>query len=127
MSHGGQNSLKKCIDSKKGVHRNKFIKYFVDLVEGVSYLHNKNIVHRDLKLENVVVDIDEGIKLVDFGFATIQKSRNEKLRDICGTPNYMSPQTTKRELYNPKKNDVWALGIIYYYCLFSEFPFKGKD
>jgi serine/threonine protein kinase len=56
------------------------------------YLHGKNIVHRDLKLENILVDDRNNVKLIDFGFSLFCTSQDQKLKIFCGTPSYMAPE-----------------------------------
>ena len=98
---------------------------FFKIVKGVEHIHNKNIVHRDLKLQNIVVKNLDTPKIVDFGFS--RKGLYLNFDDHCGTPNYMAP-----ELLSPKKSrkaiyaDIWALGIILFYLLTEEYPFRGK-
>ena len=97
---------------------------FHKIVKGVEHIHSKNIVHRDLKLQNIVVKNLDCPKIVDFGFS--RKGLFLNFDDHCGTPNYMAP-----ELLYPKKSrkaiyaDIWALGIMLFYLLAEEYPFKG--
>lgn len=62
-----------------------------ELCGAVKYLHERNIIHRDVKLENVLYNGGD-IKLIDFGFAMVLESEDETLNDFCGTPSYMSPE-----------------------------------
>lgn len=97
-------------------------RFFIkQLVECIKYMHSqtvtkKAIVHRDLKLENIIVDDRNNIKVVDFGFG-INTVRGEKLRVICGTPNYMAPEICQRKEYCGFAADIWSLGIIIFMML----------
>ena len=99
---------------------------FSKVVKGISYCHKKNIFHRDIKLENVLVLKDNTVKIIDFGFAV--KCNRETLQKLfCGTPNYMAPEIVKKEKYMACYSDIWSLGVLFYAMLFGIFPFKGKD
>ncbi len=101
---------------------------YKQVVKGIFHLHTQEIVHRDLKLENMVID-DKGkmnIKIVDFGFA--RKDHGQPIRtDICGTPNYMSPELHRRDPHVSKPTDIWASGVIFFFMITGFFPFGGKD
>jgi len=98
---------------------------FTDILRGVEYLHCNNIAHRDLKLENIIIDKDKGIKIIDFGFATMCKPE-DKGNVFWGTPSYMSPEIVNHKLHNYMKADIWALGIILFALLTGKFPFKAQ-
>lgn len=89
-------------------------------------MHASEIIHRDIKLDNILVDTDLNIKVIDFGFA-IQIQRGSKLNIFCGTPNYMSPEILAKKEYYGQPSDVWAAGIVLYAILNGTFPFKGGD
>lgn len=91
------------------------------LTEAFKLMSEKNIVHRDLKLANILVTGDFVIKLADFGFAKFVEN-NLLLNSYCGTPITMAPEILKRRQYN-QKCDIWSLGIIIYRMLFGEYPF----
>lgn len=100
---------------------------FKQIVEAVTYLHSINVVHRDIKLDNIL--IEEGsrqVKLIDFGFSVIV-SPLQKLKVFCGTPSYMCPEIVRKRDYEGKPVDMWALGILLYVMLTGVFPFKGTD
>ena len=105
----------------------KVQKIFAQLVGAVAYIHNKNCVHRDLKLENVLLDKHENVKLCDFGFTREYEGKANYLQTFCGTVCYSAPEMLKGEKYAGEKVDVWSLGIILYALLRGELPFDEDD
>lgn len=91
---------------------------FVQITEGMSYLHKLHIVHRDLKPHNILFNNDN-IKICDFGFSCYSKDIDNK---ICGSPFYMAPEMLNKELYDDKI-DIWSLGIILFQMLCGEVPY----
>lgn len=102
-------------------------KIFAQLVGAVSYVHLQSCVHRDLKLENILFDKHENVKLVDFGFTREYEGRVNHLQTFCGTICYSAPEMLKGEKYAGEKVDVWSLGIILYSLLCGELPFDDDD
>ncbi|EAR93671.2 Serine/Threonine kinase domain protein (macronuclear) [Tetrahymena thermophila SB210] len=99
---------------------------FSQLVEAVKYCHRKSIVHRDIKLENVLYDSNtQTVKLIDFGFS-IALAPGTKLNIFCGTPSYMAPEIVNKKDYTFPV-DTWALGILLFKALNGNFPFRGQD
>ncbi|KAI9695127.1 MAG: hypothetical protein M1820_008895 [Bogoriella megaspora] len=105
----------------------KVQKIFTQLIGAVSYVHNKSCVHRDLKLENILLDKNENVKLVDFGFTREYEGKQSYLQTWCGTVCYSAPEMLKGEKYAGEKVDVWSLGIILYALLAGELPFDEGD
>lgn len=105
----------------------KVQKIFTQLVGAVSYVHGKSCVHRDLKLENILLDKHENVKLVDFGFTREYEGKSSYLQTWCGTVCYSAPEMIKGEKYAGEKVDVWSLGIILYALLCGELPFDDDD
>ncbi|XP_039604368.1 cGMP-dependent protein kinase 1 [Polypterus senegalus] len=95
------------------------------VVEAFSYLHNKGIVYRDLKPENLMLDRHGYIKLVDFGFAK-EIVRGEKTYSFCGTPEYLAPEIIKNEGHDFAA-DFWSLGVLIYELLTGSPPFSSSD
>jgi len=100
---------------------------FTQLVGAVSYVHGKSCVHRDLKLENILLDKNGNVKLVDFGFTREYEGKASYLQTWCGTVCYSAPEMLKGEKYAGEKVDVWSLGIILYALLCGELPFDEDD
>ena len=102
-------------------------KIFTQLVGAVSYVHNLSCVHRDLKLENILLDKNENVKLCDFGFTREYEGKISHLQTFCGTVCYSAPEMLKGEKYAGEKVDVWSLGIILFALLTGELPFDDDD
>ena len=98
---------------------------FVQVAQGVAYLHKHGISHRDLSLGNILLTADGKCKICDFGLAV--EMRGQTQTTVCGTPNAMSPQVASRTPYDGEGNDIWGLGVIMYTLLVGKNPFDdGK-
>ena len=102
-------------------------KIFTQLVGAVIHVHHMSCVHRDLKLENILLDKNENVKLCDFGFTREYEGKSAHLQTFCGTVCYSAPEMLKGEKYAGEKVDVWSLGIILYALLTGELPFDDDD
>ena len=99
---------------------------FRQIIEGIKYIHSQNIVHRDIKLENILIDLNNNIKICDFGVGKLINS-NLILHDHCGTPVYMAPEIIKGEGYFGFPVDIWSSGVALYIMLSGNVPFnRGK-
>ncbi|KAJ5142026.1 hypothetical protein N7526_003021 [Penicillium atrosanguineum] len=105
----------------------KVKRIFTQLVGAVAYVHSKSCVHRDLKLENILLDKHENVKLCDFGFTREYEGKASYLQTFCGTICYSAPEMLKGEKYAGEKVDVWSLGIILYALLAGELPYDDDD
>jgi len=100
-------------------------KLFKQLVEAVDYCHKNNFVHRDLKLENVLLSSDFNIKLSDFGF-TREFSSSKLLDTYCGSVAYAAPEMISGKQYNGPGADIWSLGVILYTIVCGTLPFDDE-
>ena len=101
---------------------------FKQIVNGVAYLHSMGVAHRDLKLDNCVVDQEGVVKLIDFGSAVIFKypmsSQIHMARGIMGSDPYLAPEVFSKQPYQPQTADIWSCGIIYCCSYLRRFPWK---
>ena len=98
---------------------------FKQLIEGLKYIHKKHFVHRDIKLDNILIDLTNTIKICDFGVSKYFEDKNEIMFDHCGTPAYIAPEIFDHSGYKGPACDVWSAGVTLYYMLAGEQPFKA--
>jgi len=110
--------------------------FFLQLHLGLTYIHSMGVVHRDLKLENVLLTKDKVVKIIDFGLSHVYrrdsdgKVINETLKEVCGSRSYAAPEVLADRGYDGFKADVWSLGVCLFCLLSGFFPVdeaSGKD
>lgn len=117
---------------KKNGHipESQAIPLLLQLAQGCNYLFDKNIYHRDLKTENILISQEGTLKLSDFGFAKMvvdeEMKHNPTTQTSVGTPIYMSPQIIIGDPYTIKC-DVWSLGVVFYKLLYNLYPWEKTD
>ncbi|XP_057694043.1 MAP/microtubule affinity-regulating kinase 4 isoform X2 [Corythoichthys intestinalis] len=99
---------------------------FRQIVSAVHYCHQKNIVHRDLKAENLLLDANSNIKIADFGFSN-EFMAGSKLDTFCGSPPYAAPELFQGKKYDGPEVDIWSLGVILYTLVSGSLPFDGQN
>ena len=110
---------------------NHALQVTVEVMKGLKCIHEKNFIHRDIKSENVLLKrivkqnggYDIQYKIADFGFARSIGGIGAKTH--CGTEKYMAPEIISNSYYGISV-DLWALGVLFYFMLFAEYPFKGS-
>ncbi|KAJ7341709.1 hypothetical protein JRQ81_006520 [Phrynocephalus forsythii] len=113
------------ICEKKRLEEKEVKKYTRQIMSAVEHLHRHGIVHRDLKIENFLLDENNNIKIVDFGLSNIMKSEGlsqELLSTQCGSPAYAAPELLAHKKYGPKV-DVWSIGVSMFAMLTGTLPF----
>ncbi|KAH0791009.1 CAMK family protein kinase [Histomonas meleagridis] len=107
---------------RRPLDMNLALKFFRQIIYGVEYLHSHAICHRDLKLENILLDEFGDVKIGDFGFARWMKSN---IADTsCGSPHYAAPEVIRGVPYDGRIADIWSCGVILYVLLAGKHPFN---
>ncbi|KAK3602891.1 hypothetical protein CHS0354_018755 [Potamilus streckersoni] len=132
LCEGGE--LADALKERKYFPESEVKKITKKLASAITYLHKHDIVHRDLKLENILLSQNPNdpedklhIKVTDFGLSVVKGVGYENMmQDFCGTPNYMSPEIIDNKTYS-QQCDIWAMGVIVFTLLCGNFPFRSKD
>jgi serine/threonine protein kinase len=99
---------------------------FKQIIESLAYIHKKNILHRDIKLDNILLDSEGQVKICDFGVGKIVK-KGEKMTEQCGTPAYIAPEILRDQGYYGFAVDIWSAGVVLYAMLYGTVPFKASN
>ncbi|XP_039797319.1 CBL-interacting protein kinase 3-like isoform X1 [Panicum virgatum] len=104
-------------------------RYFQQLINAVDYCHSRGVYHRDLKLENLLLDIAGNIKISDFGLSAIsdQVKNDGLLHTTCGTPNYVAPEVIDDKGYDGALADLWSCGVTLFVLLAGHLPFEDDN
>jgi serine/threonine protein kinase len=110
---------------RKAIQEVHVQKYMKQLMLGLKYLKENNIMHRDLKPQNILISKEGNLKLTDFGYAKVVNGTNAMIKTFCGSPLYMAPEIIKSKGVNDysTKADLWSVGCIFYEMLTGYPPF----
>eukprot|EP00806_Schmidingerella_arcuata_P003863 Macronucleus_4502.p1 GENE.Macronucleus_4502~~Macronucleus_4502.p1 ORF type:complete len:192 (+),score=20.82 Macronucleus_4502:1-576(+) len=99
-------------------------KIFRQIIEGLGYIHSKNVAHRDIKLDNILLDGKGNVKIADFGVSR-QIQPDQIMREQCGTPAYIAPEILRNRGYSLNV-DLWSAGVVLFAMLYGTVPFKAQ-
>ncbi|KAM3143504.1 hypothetical protein pb186bvf_004266 [Paramecium bursaria] len=128
MEYADGGDLAKRIKDAKGVYfsENQILDWFTQMCLAIKHVHDRKIIHRDLKGQNIFVTKQNSVKLGDFGIARILKKTMEKAKTMVGTPYYISPEIIEGKPYS-LMTDIWSLGVILYEMCALQPPFNGDS
>lgn len=125
MEYAGGGDLYHLVKKSKHLTEDETKYIFKKLVHGVAHCHCRSVLHRDIKLDNIILDGEGGVKICDFGVSRLV-TRNEVIQEQCGTPAYLPPEMASNSEYSGFSVDVWSLGILLYAMLQGTVPFKAR-
>ena len=99
---------------------------FKQIMQGIAYMHQQGIVHRDIKLDNILLDGHGNIKIADFGVSR-RVIEGELLFEQCGTPAYIAPEIVQEIGYKGFPVDIWSAGVCLYAIMYGSVPFKANQ
>ncbi|KAF9435179.1 Serine/threonine kinase [Entomortierella beljakovae] len=111
-------------DRRFGERRAKF--YGCEVLLGLQYFHQNDIVYRDLKLDNILLTLDGHVKIADYGLCKEKMPYGTTTRTICGTPEFMAPEIIEEQPYD-RSVDWWTFGVLMYEMLLGRAPFSGEE
>jgi Protein kinase domain len=122
-------SLMDMVKTRKSLSLPEVRRYMIQLCGGVKYMHQRCVIHRDLKMGNIFIDTHMNIKIGDFGLAAVVVDDKHRRQTMCGTPNYIAPELLARssERGHGHEVDTWAIGVICYAMLIGTPPFASKS
>lgn len=117
-------NLQQYLINRRKLNEIEALKIFYEIITVVERLHDRNVIHRDLKLGNIVLNkYSNKIKIINFCLGKYLLNENDLLYDQRGSPAYISPDVLCGKPYKGKPSDMWALGVVLFMMLYRQFPF----
>jgi len=111
--------------NKKKLKDSDYVNILLQITKGIIHLHNLNIIHCDLKLDNIIINSNKDIKIIDIDTAKICNPTNEYMsKKIFGTLPYIAPESYDLNIYS-RKSDIWSLGILFFILLTKKYPYTN--
>uniref|UniRef100_A0A7R9YZB3 non-specific serine/threonine protein kinase n=1 Tax=Chlamydomonas euryale TaxID=1486919 RepID=A0A7R9YZB3_9CHLO len=126
MEHAPNGSLLDFVRARKRMREGDAAHALQQIVSGLDYCHQHEVVHRDIKLENILLDASNRMKLIDFGLSAFYIV-GKKLKVHCGSPSYAAPEIVARKHYDGPPVDVWSLGVVLFAMLAGYLPFHTSN
>lgn len=126
MEYAGGGDLLRLIRRKGKLDEGDTKYIFKQIVYGIAHIHCRSVIHRDIKLDNILLDSEKGVKICDFGVSKIIK-KGEVIKEQCGTPAYLAPEIIQDTGYEGFYVDIWSLGVLLYAMLTGTVPFKAVN
>jgi serine/threonine protein kinase len=128
MQYASGGTLRDVLDTAGALPEPRARRYARQMCAALHYCHRTmHVVHRDLKLDNMLLDAHDNILLADFGFAEYVGPANKRLRLLCGSPHYSAPEIFAQQEYSGTAADMWSLGVLLYTMLAGHFPFQAES
>jgi len=126
MDYARNGDLLEYVNSKKKLTEEEAREIFIQIVEALNYTHNKNIIHRDIKLENILLNENNEVIIGDWGFAGYWSTEN-KIKCKWGSILYAAPEVFLGREYTGPEIDIWSLGVVLYAMVTGRLPFGGAN
>ncbi|XP_036037798.1 LOW QUALITY PROTEIN: sperm motility kinase X-like [Onychomys torridus] len=124
MEHASEGDLLHHVLELGSLEESEARRLFTQILHAVQYCHDKFIIHRDIKADNILLDHRGNAKLCDFGISA-KVIPGQKLSGFCGTLNYCAPELFGKEAYDGRTTDIWSLGVLLFFMVTGRFPFKA--
>lgn len=115
-------SILDLVNAGNGIPEAKARRMFTQVIIAIDYFHRKGIIHRDIKASNIMLDVNQNVRIMDFGLS----NKIDVANTFCGSPIYAAPELIMRESYD-EKIDNWSAGVLLFFMIFGHFPFNDNN